>query len=313
MSAPGSRSAKRAAASKSARTASRSRSAAAPTGPPRALASLQRRSSPHACQTRQSTSSALSPARAASPATASRAPTRRSGAVSWAGRATSGSGRPAAAARRASTSNGSLPTRSASAGPRPAGRAPSAVVPAAIPGSADAVPSSAVGGAAAPRGVRADVDADGATALRLGGARRRGGHCACRCGRDVRSGGGVPSGGDGRVGGDGGRPGLRVGGRPRGLQAEQAAAQAAHPEGIGGAEGRREQRRRGVGVQLAGPCGVAQHHQQRHDRRLAGQRQLVGRRGDRDARGQAAPAAAPGAPGAPSARAPPSATTARRR
>ena len=94
MSAPGSRSAKRAAASKRARTASRSRSAAAPTGPPRALASLQRRSSPQACHTRQSTSSALSPARAASPAIASSAPTRRSGAVSWAGRASSGSGAP---------------------------------------------------------------------------------------------------------------------------------------------------------------------------------------------------------------------------
>ena len=84
----------------------------------------------------------------------------------------------------------------------------------------------------------------------------------------------------------GGRGGVGV---ARRLQAEQAAAQAPHPEGIGGAERGREQRRRGVGVQLTGPCGVAQHHQQRHDRGLAGQWQLIRRCGDRDARGQERP------------------------
>ena len=70
------------------------------------------------------------------------------------------------------------------------------------------------------------------------------------------------------------------------LQAQQAAAQAAHPHRVRRAERGGEQRRGGVGIQLVRADGVAEHHQQRHDRGLAGERQLVGRRGDRHARGQ---------------------------
>ena len=104
-SAPGSRSACRAAASNRARTASRSRSAAAPTGPPSALAVAPARSASDVPrQIRHSTCSALSPSRIAAPATASSSPTRRSGAVSWAGArraGPAGPGRRRAGPRRA--------------------------------------------------------------------------------------------------------------------------------------------------------------------------------------------------------------------
>ena len=100
MSAPGSRSVNRAAASNRTSTASRSRSAAAPPGR-RGRSRRPPPASPLACHTRQSTSSAVAPSRAACPRWRA-APRPGAAARSrCAGSATSGSGRPARPPRAA--------------------------------------------------------------------------------------------------------------------------------------------------------------------------------------------------------------------
>ena len=106
-------------------------------------------------------------------------------------------------------------------------------------------------------------------------------------GDGVTAGAAGPASSGGRVVGTGG-----IKGAPRAGFAEQlqGASQAAQAEGVGAAERAAQQLGGGLLVQLGRPQRAAQQHEQRPGAGLVGQRQLVARHRDRDARGGQCPA-----------------------